>query len=90
MINHEILSTSDMGSKFAGDSVTSPKLLTKYGGLPFKLRLNDVCGEINNILEEFFSGRKKRFALNGKCLSWADICYGVPQGSILLPFLFLI
>ena len=43
-----------------------------------------------NILEDFLSDRKHRVVLNSQWSSWADIHAGVPQGSILGPFLFLI
>ena len=43
-----------------------------------------------NILEDFVTGRKQRAVVNGQCLSWIDICAGVPQESILGPLLFLI
>ena len=43
-----------------------------------------------DILNDFLTHRKYRVVLNGQSLSWVDIRAGVPQGSILGPFLFLI
>ena len=51
-----------------------------HDGLIFKLRQNDSCGEIINILKELLNDRKQRVVLNGQCSSWADIHAGVPQG----------
>ena len=34
--------------------------------------------------------RKQRVLLNGKCLEWASICAGIPQGSVLGLLFFLV
>ena len=40
--------------------------------------------------ESYLSGRKQYVEIDGKRSSLADILYGVPQGSILGPLLFLV
>ena len=61
-----------------------------HDGLIFKLRQNGISRDIINILQDFFRNAKQRVVLTGQCLSQADVCACVPQGSILGPLLFLI
>ena len=91
-INHEILSAFDIRLEVREIFLDISKAFDKvwHDGLIFKLRQNGICGETINILEDFLSDRKQRVALNGQCSSWTDIRAGVPQGSILVPLLFLI
>ena len=74
-INHEILSAFTMGFKVRGIFLDISKAFDKVWNneLIFKLRQNDICGEMINILEDFLSAKKQRVVLNGQCSSWADI-----------------
>ena len=56
----------------------------------FKLKPNDVAGEVLKLLVNCLDNRYQRVILNGKCSSWTKIKAGVPQGSIIGPLLFLI
>ena len=56
----------------------------------YKLRQNSVSGKLLNTLMNFLDNRTQRVILNDQKSSWAKIEAGVPQGSILVPLLFLI
>ena len=42
------------------------------------------------LLENYLDNQKQRVTLDGQCSSWKIILSGVPQGSVLVPLLFLI
>ena len=74
-INHEILSAFDIGLKVRGLFLDISKAFGKvwHAGLIYRLRQNGICGDLINILNDFFTNRKQRVVLNGQCLSWVDI-----------------
>ena len=61
-----------------------------HQGLLFKLKSMGISGKLYSLIENYLSNRVQRVLLNGQTSNWEPILAGVPQGSILGPFLFLI
>ena len=61
-----------------------------HEGLVFKLKSYGISGSLLLLLQSFLSERFQRVALDGQSSEWTGISAGVPQGSILGPFFFLI
>ena len=49
-----------------------------------------MLGELITLIKELLSCRKQRVLLNGRYSSWVDVKVGVPEGSVLGPWLFSI
>ena len=56
----------------------------------YKLKSSGTCGNYYRLLHSFLSDRHQRVVLNGQSSNWSQIEAGVPQGSILVPLLFLV
>ena len=61
-----------------------------HQGLIFKLKSVGVSDSLLNLIESFLSNRFQRVLLNGQTSEWLPVKAGVPQGSILGSFFFLI
>ena len=59
-----------------------------HDGIIFKLKQNDICSNLLNILSNFFSNIKQRVVVDGRTSSWADANARDSQGSKLHPLLF--
>ena len=61
-----------------------------HDGIIFKLKVYGVEGELLLRLKSFLKNREQRVALNGQTSEWRKIMFGVPQGLVLGPLLFLL
>ena len=61
-----------------------------HAGLLAKLQAAGVTGNVHAWFADYLSDRKQRFVLPNAASDWTYIRAGVPQGSILCPFLFLL
>ena len=104
-IENKLISSNQSGFK-PGDSCINQLLSLKvrsafldiskafdkvwHDGIIYKLTQNGISGNLLNLLEDFLKERKQRVLLNGQVSTWKNINAGVPQGSILGSWLFLI
>ena len=91
-ITHEIYSSFDDGFEVRSVFLDISKAFDKvwHEGIIFKLQQNGISDDLLNIFSDFLRNRKQRVTLNGQSSSWTNVNAGVPQESILGPFLFLI
>ena len=92
-ITHEIFEAFDCNPTLEVRSVflDISKAFDKvwHEGLLFKLRSMGISDEFYNLLGNYLSDRFQMVILNGQTASWKPVVAGVPQGSILVPLLFL-
>ena len=80
--------TIDARGVFLNISKTFDKVW--HEGLLFKLELYGIRGELLTLFKGYLQERQQKVVLNGQSSSSEAIKFGVPQGSILGPILFLI
>lgn len=61
-----------------------------HNGLLFKLKKYGICGSLINWFSSYLSDRKQRVIQQGFHSTWTNTSAGVPQGSVLGPYLFLL
>ena len=61
-----------------------------HDGLIYRLKRNDINGDLLSLIESFLPDRYQRAVLNEQSSNWNKIKVLVPQGSIIGPLLFLI
>ena len=61
-----------------------------HAGLLHKLKSYGISGQIIGLISSFLSNRQLRVVLGGKSSQEYPVNVGVPQGSILVPTLFLL
>ena len=61
-----------------------------HKGLIFKLKQNDICGQLLSWIENYLSDRSQRVFIGSSYSRPERILAGVPQGSVLGPLLFLV
>ena len=61
-----------------------------HDGIIFKLKAYGVKGELLSLLKNYLENREQRVVFNGQTSEWRKIMFGIPQGSVPGPLLFLI
>ena len=64
--------------------------IVKHDILLAKLEHYGICGMANNWFKSYLFNRKQFVSINGHISNQTSVKYGVPQGSVLGPLLFLI
>ena len=59
-------------------------------GLSFKLKSIGVGGSVLSICREYFFDRRQRVVVDSAASEWIPMVSGMPHGSVLDPFLFIL
>ena len=87
-ITHRILTSFDNELAVRSFVLDISKAFDKvwHKGFILKLKQNDICGELLQILNNFLRNTKQRVVINGLNLPWTNVHAVFLQGSILDPF----
>ena len=92
-----ILASHDINSSFDCDSTIDVRgdISKAFGkvwhdGIIFKLETYGVKGKLLNLIKNFLNARYQRVVLNDQHSAWELVKSGLPQGTILGSFMFLI
>ena len=90
-ISHQFQKSSDAGMESYIVQLDFSEAFDRvsHSGLLFKLKSIGVGGSVLSICTEFFSDPRQRVVVDGAASEWIRIITGVPQGSVLGPFLFI-
>ena len=91
-IYHIIISNMDKGKeiKFIFCDVSKAFDKVWHRGLIHKLKKYGLCDGIIEWFSSYLTNRKQRVTIDGFHSTWSDTEAGVPQGSVLGPYLFLL
>ena len=91
-IYHNIISNMDRGRdvRFVFCDVSKAFDKIWHKGLLFKLKLTGVSKQLISWIESYLSDRQQKVVSEGFSSTLKGIKAGVPQGSVLVPFLFLV
>ena len=91
-LSEDIRKNLDKGNIGCGIFVNLQKAFetVEHDILLAKLEHYGICGMANNWFKSYLFNRKQFVSINGHISNQTSVKYGVPQGSVLGPLLFLI
>ena len=91
-ITHNMYKSFDYGLEKRAVFLDISKAFDKFWheSLLYKLKQNDISGNLRNIITDFLILIKQRVVFKGQHSIWVNIEAGVPQGCVLGPLFFLI
>ena len=89
-ITHETCKSFDDGWEVRGVFLNISKIFNKvwHEGVLFKLKQNEISGNLLQIMEKFPANWYQRVVFQGQISRWAVLNTGITQGSILGPLFF--